>query len=124
MAEHAPSTLTPELVSFEAVAALEFDPVPIDLEAVSIPPEVLNNPHMVHVRLAAVTLAKTKAELMDVVRSLGGLNDDGAGGELAIMVEGMQRTEALFSSFAEMLRSADARLFSAACAANLAEEAA
>ena len=122
MAEHATTTPLPKLVSYEAAAAMEWEPVALDVPALARVSAALAGPHMANVRLAAHTLAKTKAELIQVVRDLGALQDDG--GELTVMVRGMNASEDLFISFARMLQSADARLFAASCAAVLAEDAA
>lgn len=121
MATRAHSTPASEPVSFEAAAAMEWHPIPLDLAPLKIAPETLNNPHMVHVRTAAALLSKTKAELIEVVKELGGLEEKG--GEVAVLMRGMHETEALFQSFVQMLRSADARVFSATCAAVIAEDA-
>lgn len=107
--------IKPTLVPFEMAAAADFQPVEIDLAALPTA-EQLNNPGMISVRLAALTLARTKAELIDYVRQLGGDRDDG--GELPAMLQTMHDACELFRSFVRMLEAADTRLFAAACALN------
>lgn len=97
--------------TFAQMAALEFEPERLDLEALPSAAH-LNNPYMVSVRLAAVTLTKSKADLIEIVRGLGG--DTPEGGELWPMVQQLQGAQALFKGFVDMLSAAETRLLCAA----------
>lgn len=114
------STCTPALndqgdplVDFDVAAAMDFDALDFDPESLPTADQ-LNNPYMVSVRIAAMTVRQTKGELIDTVVSLGGDRDDG--GEMPEIVAKLRAAQELFSGFVNLLKAADSRLFIATCA--------
>lgn len=97
--------------SVTEMAEIEFEPEQIDREALPSA-ERISNPFMVSARIAALTLTKTKAELVQIVRDLGGDRNDG--GEFWTMLQNMQNAQRLFGALAEILTTADTRLLCAA----------
>lgn len=83
-------------------AAADFDAVDVGAERIPSP-ELLSNPHLVSVRMAAAIMGQTKGELIDYVGVLPSEEFD----QLLVNMAG---AEALFLWFAEMLKGAQTRL--------------
>ena len=96
------------------IAAQEFEP--IDFDPLSIPSaERLNDPYLISLRLAAITVGKTKSELIDIVRTMGGDRPDG--GDLPELVSRMQAAQAFFAGALRIVEAAELRLMVATHAA-------
>ena len=102
--DHAPA-------SFAEMAALEFEPEALNLSDLPSA-EQLNNPFMVSVRIAAVSLTKSKVELVEMVRGLDGDTPDG--GDFWMMIQGLQNAQGMFQHLSGVLERAEARLLCAA----------
>jgi hypothetical protein len=99
-----------------AIAALEFGPVGIALE--KLPTNEEFGKHMVAVRLAAVFLKMTKAEMIEKLRTM----DNGGEDSLIFETLGvMRRAAEQLQANCACIRSAEARILSAAHALGISE---
>lgn len=105
----------PEEDPIEAMAKLDFAPWRGDAHGWTPPSNAewadLANPHLVSVRVAWLTMHKTKEELVAVVETLG---DDG----LAELIGQLGRSADWFKGLHELLTAAEARIM-CACAVSL-----
>jgi len=113
----------PEFGTAQEWAALEFEPIDADTLARLKPPsnEELNKftGLLVSLRMAWLTIGKTKDELKEIIRRLG-LGDNEAGIE---MIESIGDAAHLFRTVADMLDSARIRCLSVASVLELEESA-
>jgi formylglycine-generating enzyme required for sulfatase activity len=109
----------PPLVDIEALAALNFDRWETDVTGWSPPTNLewsrLANPHLVSVRLAWVTLQKSKEELIEVAEELG----DQA---LMELVSQIGQSADWFRGLHKMLECAETRIMCAYAALNVGGE--
>jgi hypothetical protein len=107
----------PPIADIEAMAKLDFDRWPPDATDWTPPTNEewsqLANPHLVSVRLAWVTLHKSKEELIAVAKGLG----DQA---LMELVEQMGRSADWFEGLHKVLSSAECRIMCAYAALGVA----
>jgi hypothetical protein len=70
----------------------------------------LANPHLIHTRVAWISMYKSKAELVETIRKL-------EEAEIAEeLLTGIADSQSFFQGYVELLKGAEARLFAAACA--------
>jgi len=104
------------------IAELEFEPLTDDHLAEIIPPskdewDSIGNTHLVAWRMAWVSLRKTKPELVDMLRKIGGdeqVSDAYLGG--------IERAISFFDAALGLLKSADARILCAGAVLEIEED--
>jgi len=101
------------IASFAEIAAQDFEPYNIDLARLPVAAE-MDQSFLISLRIAAVTMKKSKAELMDMVREMGAERADG--GELPELVDHLHEAKEFLTWAREVIDAAETRLFVSATA--------
>lgn len=102
------------LVRFDEAARMEFEPEPIDAHLFN--PSTIAATYLPTLRLAQATNSKTKAELIEVAREMGGASEDGA--SVTHLVEQMWAAQAFLRDALAIVEKAEGRLFIACSVLN------